>query len=133
MAVGFGTSLTGSWADVDQSDWSGFYSDSIQEFTIDFFAVDGTPVDPYDGAQFSGSQLETLIVQLESAIGLADAQPEDWPLTTPSAVERYFEACKTYAVSPLPPRDQAIRTFREAIALAQKAIRLNHFLVFCGD
>ena len=46
---------------------------------------------------------------------------------------RHFESCKIYDMSPLPPRDQSIRTFREGIALAQKAIRLNHFLVFCGE
>jgi hypothetical protein len=79
MAVGIGRSPTGSWADVDRSDWSGFYSDAIQQYIIDYFTVDGVAVDPYDGAVFSVGQLDTLCSQLSVAINEVQALPPDWP------------------------------------------------------
>ncbi|OAI56879.1 hypothetical protein AYO49_03395 [Verrucomicrobiaceae bacterium SCGC AG-212-N21] len=133
MSVGFGTSPTGSWTEVDRSDWSGFYSDAIQEYIIDFFTVDGVPVDPYDGAEFSGTQLDTLISQLRAAATSVASQPPGWPFTDEQQRARYFENCRIYVIEPLQPRDQALRTLREAIALASKAKARNEYLIFCGD
>jgi hypothetical protein len=133
MAVGIGRSPTGSWADVDRSDWSGFYSDAIQQYIIDYFTVDGEAVDPYDGAVFSGGQLDTLCSQLRVAITGIQAFPLDWPFEDSEQIERYYSACRAYDIFPHPPRDQALRTLRECITLATKARQLDQFLVFCGD
>ena len=133
MAVGIGRSPTGSWADVDRSDWSGFYSDAIQQYIIDYFTVDGVAVDPYDGAVFSVGQLDTLCSQLSVAINEVQARPPDWPFEHSEQVERYYSACRAYDIFPHPPRDQALRTLRECITLATKARQLDQFLVFCGD
>jgi hypothetical protein len=133
MAVGIGRSPTGSWADVDRCDWSGFYSDSIQHYILHFFTVDGEAVDPYDGATFSGMQLDTLCSQLGVATDEIQAFPPDWPFTEPEQIERYYSACRAYDIFPHPPRDQALRTLKECIILAKKARQLNQFVVFCGD
>jgi hypothetical protein len=133
MAVGIGISPSGSWADVDRSTWSCFYSDAIQDYILDLFSIDGVEVDPYDGADFSGPQLDTLVTQLTASADTIQGYSPDWPFTSSTQIDAYTRACSASGITPLAPRDQALRTIRETIALAQKARSLNHVLVFCGD
>jgi hypothetical protein len=133
MSVGFGTSPDGSWHSVDRSDWGGFYNDALQGYILDYFTVDGVAVDPYDGAEFSGPQLDTLITQLQTAAQFIASQPVEWPFFDEQQRTRYFESCRIYGIEPLQPRDQALRTLREAITLATKARAQNEYLTFCGD
>ena len=133
MSVGFGISPNGKWSSVDGSDSGGFCSDALQEYLLDYFTVDGIPVDPYDGGKFSGAQLDTLARQLESAVAEVGAQQPDWPFYDDQKIAKYYAVCRVYGIEPLPPREQAIRELRQAICLAVKARKQNAFLVFYGD
>jgi hypothetical protein len=133
MAVGFGTSWDGSWSSVDRTDWGSFYNDALQGYLLDYFTVDGIPVDPYDGGQFSREQLDTLISQLQTAAASIASHPPEWPFADEQQRSRYFESCRRYCMEPLQPRDQALRVLCEAITLATKARTRDEFLIFCGD
>lgn len=133
MSVGFGISPNGRWSSVDHDNCGRFANDALQQYLLDYFTVDDIPVDPYDGGEFRGAQLDTLVRQLESAVAEVGTQPSEWPFHDEQQQAKYYEECRIYEIEPLPPRDQALRTLRQAITLATKARQKNASLVFCGD
>lgn len=133
MAIGIGISPTGYWGDIYPYDVGSFYSDAIQPHIIGYFTVGGEAIDPYDGGAFSEEQLDILCSNLRSAVTQIQTFSTEWPFTNPEQLEQYYSACRAYHVHPHKPRDQALRTLTECIALAEKARELGQVLVFCGD
>jgi len=135
MAVGFHVTTNGEWApdEFELPDEAGFYNDALQEYLLPYFTVSGVAVDPYDGAEFRGGQLDILLQQLRAAVAVVGAETPEWPFHDGQQRSRYYESCRMYRVEPLAPRDQALRTLNEAIILASRARRRNESLVFIGD
>lgn len=135
MAVGFHVTTSLQWApdEFDLPDEAGFYVEALQHYLLPYFTVDGLAVCPYDGAEFSGEQLDTLTQQLRAAVAFVSAQPPEWPFQDQQQQESYYESCRTYHIELLTPRDQSLRTLNEAIILAGRARRRNASLLFIGD
>jgi hypothetical protein len=100
---------------------------------LHYFTFEGVAVDPYDGASFSGHQLDLLAAQLERAIAEVAPNPPDWPFTTPEQVASFHQSCRVYRIEHLAPRDHALKTLNRAIELARRARHRNENLEFIGD
>jgi hypothetical protein len=135
MSVGFVVTQNGEWAPyyAGTHQWGSFYNDALQGYLLGYFTVNGVRVDPYDGGEFRGDQLDILLRQLESAVVEVSAKSPEWPFYDEKQRSRYYEVCRIYDIEPQPPRDQALRTLREAIKLARSARSANEALVFVGD
>ena len=133
MAVGFTIARGDEWQNTSLEDSGGFPHDGLQQYLLHYFTVDGEAVDPYDGASFSGAQLDVLVSQLERAVSEVSPQPLDWPFTKPELVASFHESCRIYGIEHLAPRDHALKTLNRAIELAHRARQRNESLEFIGD
>jgi len=133
MAVGFTVTRNHQWHNTTREDSGGFPHMGLQEFLLDYFTVWGEAVDPYDGASFSGDQLDQLIVQLQRAVTEITPQPPSWPFSTPEEVASFHVSCGIYGIERLEPRDHALKTMNRAIELARRARQRNETLLFIGD
>jgi hypothetical protein len=135
MSVGFVlTHDRGKW-DIfahNPEPWGGFMSDILQYYLFPYFTVGDTVIDPYDGAEYSGNTLLSLIDKLEEGIKYIERKDDDWPLT-PEQTEKYHESGRIYKIVLLPPKQQSIEILKRAIYLASIAHQQNERLLFIGD
>ena len=111
--------------------WSGIENEAIQGLILNVINRSGVNVDPYDGADLSGLELEILIHSLEEGIRNFETMPDD--LNFNQAEIRFFHDYSRSGNKAASPKEAVQSTLKELARLAKMAQMEGEHLVFLGD
>lgn len=107
----------------------GAFNEAIQAFLLPRLSEINLTIDPYDGGEFSSSQLECVEKAVRAVSQSISELPENLGLV--KEMMDFYNSCNLEL--PLSPKESALKTLSQLNSFCQKAKLENETLVFVGD